>query len=612
MIDFRLMSGNLLQERSIKKNYHEEYVKIMTYTGHLEVPFIQRLWLYVHQSNTVPVCKTCKSASSNFDWKKGYSGFCSRHCALNNEDIKEKMKASRLKTSMSKYGTEHPMKTEVNRQKLSDIKMSYDDDTKKRIAEKRENTNLKKYGSKNPTQNKEIQEKRTLSFKTNIEQWKSSYRATSIAKYGTEHPWSAESVRETYRATMVALYGKDNPLKVEELKEKIRATNTERYGHSCIFKTDKSKNRIVEKYGHENVWSNREVIEKIKKVRTDNYLKRLSEKIPNFVRLENDTFIIKCNDCNDEYSIARSVYFKRVQHGIKTCTNCNKVYSKNHTQSIIYDFILELAPDAIINDRTLLNGKEIDIYIPSKQIAIEYNGVYWHSDIYVDDTYHRNKTELCELLGIQLIHLYEDDWDMKSEIVKSRIKNLLGLSDRKIHARKCDLRLVNSKESNLFLESNHIQGRINSKFSYGLYYEEELVSLMTFGSLRKSLGQDSAENRYEMLRFCNSLNTNVIGAAGRLFAAFVREYSPTEIISYADRSWSRGSLYYKLNFTLVDKGNPNYWYIIDGVRMHRYGYRKDVLVRQGYDPNKTEKQIMIDRGIYRLYDSGSLKFVWRP
>jgi hypothetical protein len=122
------------------------------------------------------------------------------------------------------------------------------------------------------------------------------------------------------------------------------------------------------------------------------------------------------------------------------------------------------------------------------------------------------------------------------------------------------------------------------------------------------LGRSSNENKYELLRFSNKLNTNVVGGASKLFNHFVKKYNPIEVISYADRRWSKGDLYDKLGFNFDHNSNPNYWYIIGKNRKHRFGYRKDILIKEGYDKNKTEHQIMLERGIYRIYDCGNILY----
>jgi hypothetical protein len=221
-----------------------------------------------------------------------------------------------------------------------------------------------------------------------------------------------------------------------------------------------------------------------------------------------------------------------------------------------------------------------------------------------------NKTELCEKNGIQLIHIYEDDWLYKQDIVKSMILNKLGKTSNKIYARKCEIReITDNKLVREFLDKNHVQGFIGSKIKIGLFYKDELVSLMTFGKRRVAMGKKTSdEGEFELLRFCSKLNTNVVGGGNKLFKHFVKNYDPKIITTYVDRSWSQGNLYKQLGFKCEGKTEPNYYYIIDRIRHHRFNFRKDVLVKEGYDPELTEHKIMLNRKIYRIFDSGNLKF----
>jgi hypothetical protein len=260
------------------------------------------------------------------------------------------------------------------------------------------------------------------------------------------------------------------------------------------------------------------------------------------------------------------------------------------------------------NIKKIIPPLELDIYIPSKSIAIELNGLYWHSEIYKDNNYHLNKTNQCELKSIKLIHVFEDEWLYKKNIVKSRIKNILGLTTNKVYGRKTNIKEVSSKESKEFLINNHIQGNINSSIRLGLYLDDKLMSLMTFGNLRKSMGENSVNGNYELFRFCNKLDTIVIGGADKLLKYFIKKYLPTKIVSYADRRWSQGNLYEKLGFKFIHNSKPSYYYIIENNREYRFKYRKDVLIKEGYDKNKSEHQIMLDRKIYRIYDCGSKRY----
>jgi hypothetical protein len=152
-----------------------------------------------------------------------------------------------------------------------------------------------------------------------------------------------------------------------------------------------------------------------------------------------------------------------------------------------------------------------------------------------------------------------------------------------------------------------LQGSTNSSIKLGLYYDDELVSVMLFNKPRLGIGVDY--DGYELTRFCNKLNTNVIGGADKLLKYFIKTYQPKQIISYADRRWSHGELYQKLGFEETHINKPNYWYIIGKIRKHRFGFRKDFLKKQGFDTkNKTEHEIMLERKIYRIYDCGTITY----
>jgi hypothetical protein len=161
------------------------------------------------------------------------------------------------------------------------------------------------------------------------------------------------------------------------------------------------------------------------------------------------------------------------------------------------------------------------------------------------------------------------------------------------------------------VEENHLQGYVSSKYNIGLKYNGELVSIMSFGGLRKSLGQNSVNGHYELLRLCNKIGHSVIGGASRMLKFFIKDKSPIEIISYADRSWSSGSVYHRMGFKFDHETIPNYFWVKNGLRYNRFSFRKDLLVKNGADPNLSESKIMKSKGYYRIYDSGNLKFTLR-
>jgi len=267
--------------------------------------------------------------------------------------------------------------------------------------------------------------------------------------------------------------------------------------------------------------------------------------------------------------------------------------------------------EVIFNDTEKLNGLELDIYIPKLNLAIELNGDRFHSDLYKTKKYHLKKTKECNDLGINLIHIWLCDWNKKQEILKSQLKYKLGKVDRKIWARKCDIKEVSHSDVKKFLETNHLQSFSVSKYRYGLYYNNELVQIMTFGKLRKVTGRQHVIGSYELIRSCNKLNTTVVGGASKLFKHFIKHCNPSYILSFANRDFSMGNVYEKLGMKFKGYTNVGYFYSNGTRREHRYHFQKHKLVEMGFDKEKTEYQIMTDRGYYRIWDTGNLIYEYQ-
>lgn len=278
----------------------------------------------------------------------------------------------------------------------------------------------------------------------------------------------------------------------------------------------------------------------------------------------------------------------------------------------IADFIISLVGEknVILNSKKILDSKkELDIFLPNYNIAFEFDGLYWHNELNKEKNYHLDKTNDCIKNNIRLIHIFEDEWDEKQNIIKSMIKNILHFTENKIYARKCNIKIVDSKTSKQFLNENHLQGNCYGSINLGLYYNNDLVSLMVFGSSRHFVG--NGKTKYELIRFCNKINTNVIGGASKLFNYFIKNYNPNEIISYADKRWSNGMLYNILNFELYNESKPNYYYVIGNKRIYRYNLRKNILIKKFNCPReKTEKQFCFEQKWYRIYDCGCLCYKW--
>ena len=266
--------------------------------------------------------------------------------------------------------------------------------------------------------------------------------------------------------------------------------------------------------------------------------------------------------------------------------------------------------DDVIEYEHKINSSECDIFLPKINIGFKLLGLYKNSEVNSEKNTQLETYNNYTNSGFKIIQIYEDVWISKKEIIKSRINNILNKSD-KLYARNCEIRIVETKECSDFLDKSHLQGKIGSSIKLGLYNGGELVSVMTFGTLRKNLGQTSKENAYELLRFCNKLNTNVLGSASKLFNYFIKNYNPSYIVSYADKCWSSNdNIYSKLNMEYSHESKPSYFYIIGDTRKGRFAYRKDQLLLCGYSKELTEHKICLSNNIFRIYDCGSFKYEW--
>ncbi|AST99899.1 HNH endonuclease [Bacillus phage PBS1] len=341
--------------------------------------------------------------------------------------------------------------------------------------------------------------------------------------------------------------------------------------------------------------------------------------------INNKTPIVIEHSCGYSWEVRPVDILHGNSRGKKVKRDCPRCQLKKHNSKDeieLYDYIKQILPNStnvILSDRKILEGLELDIYIPSKKIAIEYNGLYWHGESQGKDrNYHLNKLKKCNEKGIRLIHLFENEWIDNKELIKGKIKHILGLNNgEKIYARKCYIEEIQNNVKRDFLDKNHIQGSDNSTIKLGLWYPrnegDELVAVMTFCKPRVSLGQKGNKYDYELSRFATERDYNVIGSFGKLFSYFKKNYDWNKIITYADLRWSEGNVYHKNSFHFMHNSQPNYWYFNKNKLSlsHRYNYRKQRLKElfpEIYSNDKTEIQIMREAGYDRIWDCGNLVF----
>jgi hypothetical protein len=280
---------------------------------------------------------------------------------------------------------------------------------------------------------------------------------------------------------------------------------------------------------------------------------------------------------------------------------------------VVFLFNHLLSSDICLNRRDILpNRQEIDVFIKSHNLAIEINGVYWHSESMGKyKNYHLYKTEKCSEVGINLIHILDYEWVFKKPIIQSIILSKLGIFDDKIYARKCTVnKIEDTTIIRKFLNENHMQGYTHASVSLGLYYNNELVSIMTFGKNRFKKNS----NEFEMVRFCNKLNTIVVGGASKLFKHFINNGNNNlDIVSFADRRFFDGNLYKTLGFEFSTNTSPSYIYWKNNNILNRMSCQKHKLNKllDIFDAEKSEYQNMLDNGFRRVWDCGNMKFIYK-
>lgn len=270
--------------------------------------------------------------------------------------------------------------------------------------------------------------------------------------------------------------------------------------------------------------------------------------------------------------------------------------------------------------------KDFDTYVDfSKFMLTVYNeekkfGIYYASlatntqQILGSKNYFKEMKKFFSDKDIKLLIIFEDEWIKNRPLVIDKIKHYMNQSEKTvIHGRKCKIKEIGSNDKNIFLNENHIQGTCVSQINLGALHDGELVAVMTFSKPRILMNKkEKGDGVYELARFATDVQYRIPGIASKLLKHFQRNYDYTEIYSYADIRWSDGNLYDVLDFQKVKVNQPNYHYIVNNQRKHRWGYRKDALREKfpdKYDKNLTEYQNMLNMGIDRIWDSGSIKYV---
>jgi very-short-patch-repair endonuclease len=381
-------------------------------------------------------------------------------------------------------------------------------------------------------------------------------------------------------------------------------------------KLEKRKLDSIAKYGVNYTWQRKDVYRKARLSALQNSYQKMQEKWKyrvNFLFTPDDytggkknIYEFKCITCD-------TIFSGSLANGeCPRCITCfpKTIHSSNQEREVV-DFIKQNYLGTILeNDRMILGGHELDIYLPDIKLAIEFDGIYWHSELAGKDKhYHLTKTQQCEEQGIHLLHIFESEWMNKQDIVKAILLDAMKINTSVLYARKLKIKEVSIANARAFLNTNHLQGFVPATYYYGLYNNEELVSIMSF-----SLARYTKSSEWEIMRFSSIIGTTIVGGASRLFMHFVKTHTPTSIITYADRRYFTGDLYKTLGFVFEQTTAPSYYYFIkNGVELkNRVQFQKHKLshILPKFNPLLTEWANMQINGYNRIWDCGQKRFRW--
>ena len=520
---------------------------------------------------------------------KGYRKFCSLKCPQKGQkhsqtvqqmwtdsDKLQQMVENRKKTCLQKYGVEnaalHPDIKEKTRQT---VQARWGADTpfeSEIVQQKAAQTNLQKYGVGKPLQSKAIQQKTKDSFKRNhgFANKMQLARAAWENQHGDTNPFEIEAIRNRAFDTMMKKYGVKYAFQDPDLFQKHVSTHLQNWGRANNAQTHLSD----EQY---QILNNPEQLKALLETKSLSQASVDTGIRKSLIQRYHDRYHMDVIPKQSRSSFEDEISKFLDQHNIS--------YQKNNRK-----IIAPLELDFVIDDR----------------IAIEFNGLYWHSEIAGKKhrKYHQQKMQQCEAKGITLLTIWDDEWSEKSQICETVILSYLG-KNQKIAARKCEIKEISNAEIKHFIDQNHLQSHSNASVNLALFYEDRIVCAMTFAHSRYNKNVE-----WELLRAVSEIGCVVQGGMSKLWNHFVKNYAPKSVVSYCDRRWFTGGIYDQLGFIKKVSGEPTYWYTNYKQRFHRSGFTKKSLIDRGADANLSEWKIMQQSKWDRVWDCGQDTWIW--
>ena len=490
-------------------------------------------------------------------------------------DLKLKVMAD---TNQDRYGCDYATQSPEIRARMVGSR----DVEKFKVSYK--NTMQERYGVDNGFQNESIAERA---------------RQTMLEKYGDVHALKADACREKYKTTIREKYGDDSlewaGNNVEELRDKATATNRAQLGVEFPFQSDeiqdKVKQTVLENYGVTSIGKVPAVQDKIRKsilTRFGTHHLSLPEMRERIKQTSLEIYGSVCSLQNPE--VAQKSYETRLK---------NDSFNSSAAEKEIRQYVQSLTPAIRHNVRDIITPYELDIVIPQKRVAIEYNGLYHHSEACVDNKYHAMKLALCHDVGYRLISIFEHEWYNHKTAVKSRLRAILNCNTHIIGARETEFSVASSEESLAFLNEFHVQGGVKFESAFKLTTKDGLIlAVMTFARHHRQTSRELVLNR-----FCVREDYSIIGGVAKLLKnANIKE----PIVSYSDNRWSEGDIYRRLNFRLEAQLRPDYFYFNKSGVFSKQSKKK---TKEEASLAVSEHELRLSQGYLRVYDCGKIR--WR-
>lgn len=361
-------------------------------------------------------------------------------------------------------------------------------------------------------------------------QMQSLIQTTNLKNLGTHYPTQSKKVKEKVKETLLKNYQVDNPSKSPLLKEKKKKTSISNYGADHYLKTKEGqevrKKTNLEKYGSEHYSQTEEYIQKVRET------------------------------CQERYGVESYSQLPENRNKLKQWCEENPGFNGTSKGELeILSFIQQYYPQA---KKFKKEGNELDIFIPEINLGIEFNGLYWHSEINKPNSYHLDKTNYFKALNIRTVHIFEHEWMRREKQVKSFLLSAINKNEHKIGARKCKIIWSASKEeikkAHQLLDSTHIQGHTSStKFVANVYYNNDLLATATFGKHHRN------NNEWVLTRFTTKVNYTIQGILSKI-SKLASKKLDSDIISWADYRLSDGNGYEKAGWIKEKLLPPDYFY----------------------------------------------------